>query len=50
VFYFAEELNLDRKVSIKFLPRHIPGNSVERERLLIDEKAVAALNHSNIIL
>jgi serine/threonine-protein kinase len=32
VVYLAEDLNLERKVAIKFLPRHIASNSEERER------------------
>jgi serine/threonine protein kinase/ribosomal protein L24E len=48
VVYLAEDHNLERKVAIKFLPRHIAGNSEERERFKIEAKAAAALNHSNI--
>jgi serine/threonine protein kinase len=48
VVYLAEDLNLERKVAIKFLPRHIAGNSEERERFKIEAKAAAALNHPNI--
>jgi len=48
VVYLAEDLNLERKVAIKFLPRHIAGNSEERERFKIEAKAAASLNHSNI--
>ena len=29
VVYLAEDLKLERKVAIKFLPRHIAGNSEE---------------------
>lgn len=48
VVYLAEDTKLERKVAIKFLPRHIAGNSEERERFKIEAKAAAALNHSNI--
>ena len=48
VVYLAEDLKLERKVAIKFLPRHIAGNSEERERFKIEAKAAAALNHPNI--
>jgi serine/threonine protein kinase/Tfp pilus assembly protein PilF len=48
IVYLAEDLNLERKVAIKFLPRHIASNSVERERFKIEAKAAAALNHPNI--
>ena len=48
VVYLAEDLNLERRVAIKFLPGHIAGNSKERERFKIEAKASAALNHPNI--
>ena len=48
IVYLAEDLNLERKVAIKFLPGHIAGNSEEKERFKIEAKAAAALNHSNI--
>ncbi len=48
VVYLAEDLKLERKVAIKFLPRHIAANSEERERFKIEAKAAAALNHPNI--
>ena len=48
VVYLAEDVNLERKVAIKFLPKQIAGNSEERERFKIEAKAAAALNHPNI--
>ncbi|MEJ2194496.1 MAG: serine/threonine-protein kinase, partial [Ignavibacteriaceae bacterium] len=48
VVYLAEDTKLERKVAIKFLPRHIAGNSEERKRFKIEAKAAAALNHPNI--
>jgi serine/threonine protein kinase len=48
VVYLAEDMKLDRKVAIKFLPRFIAGNSNERKRFEIEAKAAAALNHPNI--
>ena len=32
VVYLAEDTKLKRKVAIKFLPRHIAANAVERQR------------------
>src|SRR3990172_8022386 len=48
VVYLAEDLNLERKVAIKFLQGHIAGNLEERERFKIEAKAAASLNHPNI--
>ncbi|HKI77002.1 MAG TPA: protein kinase [Ignavibacteriaceae bacterium] len=48
VVYLAEDTKLERKVAIKFLPKHIAGNSEDRERFKIEAKATAALNHPNI--
>ena len=48
VVYLAEDSKLERKVAIKFLPRHIATHSDEWERFKIEAKAAAALNHPNI--
>ncbi len=48
VVYLAEDQKLERKVAIKFLPRHISENSEERQRFKIEAKAAAKLNHPNI--
>ncbi len=48
IVYLAEDTKLERQVAIKFLPRHIAGNSDERKRFEIEAKAAAALNHPNI--
>ncbi len=48
VVYLAEDLKLERKVAIKFLPRHISANSEEKERFIIEAKAAASFNHPNI--
>ncbi len=48
VVYLAEDINLERKVAIKFLPHQTIANSEEKERFKIEAKAAAALNHPNI--
>ncbi|TFG91608.1 MAG: serine/threonine protein kinase, partial [Syntrophobacterales bacterium] len=48
VVYLAEDSKLERKVAIKFLPRHFATHSDEWERFKIEAKAAAALNHPNI--
>ncbi|MGA8264032.1 MAG: serine/threonine-protein kinase, partial [Ignavibacteriaceae bacterium] len=48
VVYLAEDTKLERKVAIKFLPKHISSDSEERARFKIEAKAAAALNHPNI--
>jgi serine/threonine protein kinase/Flp pilus assembly protein TadD len=48
VVYLAEDTKLERKVAIKFLPHNISIHSAERERLKIEAKAAASLNHNNI--
>ena len=48
VVYLAEDLNLERKVAIKFLPHHISANEEERQRFEIEAQAAASLNHPNI--
>ncbi len=48
VVYLAEDTRLERKVAIKFLPRHIAASKEDRQRFEIEAKAAAALNQSNI--
>jgi formylglycine-generating enzyme required for sulfatase activity/predicted Ser/Thr protein kinase len=48
VVYLAEDTKLKRQVAIKFLPKHISANTVERKRFEIEAQAAAALNHPNI--
>ncbi|MFN0159254.1 MAG: protein kinase domain-containing protein [Bacteroidota bacterium] len=48
IVYKAHDLNLDRDVAIKFLPRHVAASAVDRERFTIEARAAAALNHPHI--
>ncbi len=48
VVYLAEDLNLERKVAIKFLPHHISAGNEELEQFKIEAKAAASLTHPNI--
>jgi serine/threonine protein kinase/Tfp pilus assembly protein PilF len=48
VVYLAEDINLERKVAIKFLPKYISESTDERQRFKIEAKAAAKLNHPNI--
>jgi serine/threonine protein kinase/Tfp pilus assembly protein PilF len=48
VVYKAEDTKLDRTVAIKFLPKHVSSNDMERKRFKIEAKAAARLNHPNI--
>jgi len=48
VVYHAHDTKLKRDVALKFLPRHISGNSVERQRFEQEAQSAAVLNHPNI--
>ena len=48
VVYQAEDINLERMVAIKFLPREIAAQKDAKQRFKIEAKAAAALNHPNI--
>ncbi len=48
IVYLAMDSKLERKVAIKFLPRHISNDSEEKERFKIEAKAAASMNHPNI--
>jgi len=48
IVYLAQDTRLNRKVALKFLPRRISTNELERKRFEIEAQAAAGLNHSNI--
>ena len=48
VVYRAHDTKLDRDVALKFLPRNITASPLDRERLTIEARAAAALNHPHI--
>ena len=48
VVYLARDIKLERKVALKFLPKHISSDSEEKTRFKIEAKAAASLNHPNI--
>jgi serine/threonine-protein kinase len=47
--YLADDIKLERKVAIKFLPTHLTKDKDNVERFEREAKATAALNHPNII-
>jgi len=47
--YLAEDLKLERKVAIKFLPQHLTEDKENVERFEREAKAAASLNHHNIV-
>ena len=47
--YLAEDTTLDRKVALKVLPLELADNAERRARFTREAKAVAALNHPNIV-
>ena len=47
--YLAEDTKLDRKVALKVLPPELAENEERRARFKREAKAIAALNHLNIV-
>ncbi len=47
--YLAEDTKLDRKVALKVLPPDLAESEMRRERFKREAKAIAALNHPNIV-
>jgi Tol biopolymer transport system component len=47
--YLAEDTRLDRQVALKILPTELADDASRRSRFAREAKAVAALNHPNIV-
>jgi hypothetical protein len=47
--YLAEDTRLERKVAVKILPRHLASDPDRLGRFELEAKALAALNHPNIV-
>ncbi len=47
--FLAEDMRLDRQVTLKFLPADFPPNSERMQRFVQEAKSASALNHPNII-
>lgn len=47
--YLAEDIRLDRKVALKVLPPELAHDTERRARFTREAKALAALNHPNIV-
>ena len=49
VVYLAEQLDLGRRVALKFLRPELAGSASQRARLLVEATALARLQHPNIV-
>jgi serine/threonine-protein kinase len=49
VVYLAEQLDLGRRVALKFLKPELAGSVSQRARLLVEATALARLQHPNVV-
>jgi hypothetical protein len=49
VVYLAEQVDLGRRVALKFLKPELAGSMVQRTRLMVEATALARLQHPNIV-
>ena len=47
--YLAEDTKLDRKIALKILPPELAESEERRARFKREAKAIASLNHANIV-
>ena len=47
--YLGEDLTLDRKIALKFLPKHFTRDAQRLQRFEKEARAASALNHPNIL-
>ena len=47
--FVAQDTRLDRKVALKVLPEELSAHEERRQRIEREARAVAALNHPNIV-
>ncbi len=48
VVYRTHDTRLDRAVALKFLPPHLGANEAAKERFLVEARAAAGLDHTNL--